>query len=244
VQSGRGTSDAAPSQLRANRLGNTMDSVAQPANGLLASLTADDLETIRPHLRTVELSQERSLFELGKTIKQIYLPHSGVVSLVVQMATGDGVEVAMMGRDSIVGVSAGLGVPVAATDAIVLLPGTASVIDVDRFRDAVEQSAALRTTLVRHGQALFVQALQTAVEALLARWLLRVRDLAGSDRFTLTQELMAQMIGARRNSVSIVAHTLQQEKYIRYSRGHVEILDLEGLRGIGLRMLYSRQGSV
>ena len=83
-----------------------------------------------------------------------------------------------------------------------------------------------------------------AVEARLARWLLRVRDLAGSDRFTLTQELMAQMIGARRNSVSIVAHTLQQEKYIRYSRGHVEILDLEGLRGIGLRMLYSRQGSV
>jgi CRP-like cAMP-binding protein len=216
-----------------------MDSVAQPANGLLASLTADDLETIRPHLRTVELSQERSLFELGKTIKQIYLPHSGVVSLVVQMATGDGVEVAMMGRDSIVGVSAGLGVPVAATDAIVLLPGTASVIDVDRFRDAVEQSAALRTTLVRHGQALFVQAQQTAgcnathaVEARLARWLLRVRDLAGSDRFTLTQELMAQMIGARRNSVSIVAHTLQQEKYVRYSRGHVEILDLEGLRAL------------
>jgi CRP-like cAMP-binding protein len=216
-----------------------MDSVAQPANGLLASLTADDLETIRPHLRTVELSQERSLFELGKTIKQIYLPHSGVVSLVVQMATGDGVEVAMMGRDSIVGVSAGLGVPVAATDAIVLLPGTASVIDVDRFRDAVEQSAALRTTLVRHGQALFVQAQQTAgcnathaVEARLARWLLRVRDLAGSDRFTLTQELMAQMIGARRNSVSIIAHTLQQEKYVRYSRGHVEILDLEGLRGL------------
>jgi len=230
-----------------------MDSVAQPANGLLASLTADDLETIRPHLRTVELSQERSLFELGKTIKQIYLPHSGVVSLVVQMATGDGVEVAMMGRDSIVGVSAGLGVPVAATDAIVLLPGTASVIDVDRFRDAVEQSAALRTTLVRHGQALFVQAQQTAgcnathaVEARLARWLLRVRDLAGSDRFTLTQELMAQMIGARRNSVSIVAHTLQQEKYVRYSRGHVEILDLEGLRALAcecyaaVKALYDR----
>ena len=59
-----------------------------------------------------------------------------------------------------------------------------------------------------------------------------MRDLAGSNRFTLTQELMAQMIGARRNSVSIVAHTLQQEKYIRYSRGHVEILDLEGLRGL------------
>jgi CRP-like cAMP-binding protein len=214
-----------------------MDSAAQPANGLLASLSVDDLEAIRPHLRIVELTQERSLFELGETIRQIYLPHSGVVSLIVELATGEGVEVAMIGRDSIVGASAALGVPVAVTDAIVLLPGTAWVIDVDRFRDAVEQSAALRATLVRHGQALFVQAQQTAgcnathaVEARLARWLLRVRDLAGSDQFTLTQELMAQMIGARRNSVSIVAHSLQQEKYIRYSRGHVEILDLEGVR--------------
>ncbi len=97
----------------------------------------------------------------------------------------------------------------------------------------------MRCISVRHGQALFVQAQQTAgcnashgVEARLARWLLRVRDLSGSNHFTLTQELMAQMIGARRNSVSIVANTLQQARYIRYSRGHVEILDLEGLTGL------------
>jgi CRP-like cAMP-binding protein len=88
----------------------------------------------------------------------------------------------------------------------------------------------------RHGQALFVQAQQTAacnathaVEARLARWLLRVRDLSGSDRFKLTQECMAQMIGARRNSVSIVAHALQQSNVVRYSRGYVEIIDLDGL---------------
>jgi CRP-like cAMP-binding protein len=216
-----------------------MDSAAPLANRLLASLSANDFEAIRPHLRTVELSPERSLIELGEAIKQVYLPHSGVVSLIVEFETGERVEVAMIGSDSIVGVSAALGISVAVTDAIVLLPGTASVIDVDQFRAAVERSAALRTTLVRHGQALFVQAQQTAgcnashtVEARLARWILRVRDLTGSDRFTLTQELMAQMIGARRNSVSIVAHTLQQEKYIRYSRGHVEILDLDGLTGI------------
>jgi CRP-like cAMP-binding protein len=216
-----------------------MDSAALPTNELLASLSADDFEAIRPHLRIVELSPERSLIQLGEAIKQVYLPHSGVVSLVVELEAGERVEVAMIGSDSIVGVSAALGIPVAVTDAIVLLPGTASVIDVDQFRAAVERSAALRTTLVRHGQALFVQAQQAAgcnashaVEARLARWLLRVRDLAGSDQFTLTQELMARMIGARRNSVSIVAHMLQQAKYIRYSRGHVEILDLDGLTGI------------
>jgi CRP-like cAMP-binding protein len=216
-----------------------MDTASQPTNGLLASLSSDDFEAIRPHLRTVELTPERSLIQLGEAIKQVYLPHSGVVSLVVELEAGERVEVAMIGSDSIVGVSAALGIPVAVTDAIVLLPGTASVIDVDQFCAAVERSAALRATLFRHGQALFVQAQQAAgcnashaVEARLARWLLRVRDLAGSDQFTLTQELMARMIGARRNSVSIVAHMLQQAKYIRYSRGHVEILDLDGLTGI------------
>ena len=216
-----------------------MDSAAQSNNVVLASLSADDFEAIRPHLRTVELSPERPLIRLGEAITQVYLPHSGVVSFIVELAAGERVEVAMVGRDSVVGASAALGILVGVTDAVVLLPGTASVIDVDRFRAAVEQSAALRTTLVRHGQALFVQAQQTAgcnashsVEARLARWLLRVRDLSGSNHFTLTQELMAQMIGARRNSVSIVANTLQQARYIRYSRGHVEILDLDGLTGL------------
>jgi CRP-like cAMP-binding protein len=216
-----------------------MNSVARSANGLLASLNADDFEAIRPHLRTVEISQECSLIELGEAITHVYLPHSGVVSLVVGFATGERVEVAMVGRDSIVGVQSALGLPIAVTNAVVLLPGTASLIDADRLRAVVERSAPLRAILLRHAQALFVQAQQTAgcnashaVEARLARWLLRVRDLAGSDHFTLTQELMAQMIGARRNSVSIVAHTLQQEGHIRYSRGHVEILNLDGLSKI------------
>jgi CRP-like cAMP-binding protein len=216
-----------------------MDSAARSSNVVLASLSADDFEAIRPHLRTIELSPERSLIRLGEAITQVYLPHSGVVSFIVELAAGERVEVAMVGRDSVVGASAALGIPVGVTDAVVLLPGTASVIDVDRFCAAVERSAALRTTLVRHGQALFVQAQQTAgcnashgVEARLARWLLRVRDLSGSNHFMLTQELMAQMIGARRNSVSIVANTLQQARYIRYNRGHVEILDLDGLTGL------------
>lgn len=213
-----------------------MDSVARSANGLLASLDDDDFEAIRPHLRTVQLSQGRSLLELGEAIEHVYLPHSGVVSLVVGLETGERVEVAMVGRDSIVGLSGALGVAVAATNAVVLLPGLASIIDVDRIHAAAERSAALRTILVRHGQLLFVQAKQTAgcnashpVEARLARWLLRVRDLAGTQRFMLTQETMAQMIGARRNSVSIVAHMLQEAGYIRYSRGHLEILDLAAL---------------
>jgi CRP-like cAMP-binding protein len=213
-----------------------MNPVARSASGFLDSLSADDFEAIRPNLRTVELSQDRLLMEVGNAIEHVYLPHSGVVSHIVELETGDRVEVGMIGREGVLGGLAALGEAVALTSAVVLLPGTASVIDVDQLRAAAERSKTLRATLARHGQALVAQARQTAacnavhaVEARLARWLLRVRDLVGSDRFTLTQELMAQMIGARRNSVSFVAHMLQQSNYITYSRGHVKILDMEGL---------------
>lgn len=140
----------------------------------------------------------------------------------------------MIGRDSVLNLAQVD--TVAITNAIVLVPGVASMLEIDRLRAAAEQRPALRAILARHGMALFVQAQQTAgcnaahtVESRLARWLLRIRDLTGSDRFVLTQELIAEMIGARRNSVSIVAHSLQRSNYIRYSRGHIEIIDLEGL---------------
>jgi CRP-like cAMP-binding protein len=213
-----------------------MDSEARLQNGLLRSLSADDFEALRPHLRTVELTQSRVLAKVGEPITHVYLPHSGVISLVVELAQGDRIEVAMIGRDTILNLHGALAESVAVSNAIVLLPGVASMLDVDRLRAVVELRPALRPTLARHGMSLFVQAQQTAgcnaahsVESRLARWLLRVRDLTGSDCFVLTQELIAEMIGARRNSVSIVAHTLQRANTIRYSRGHIEIIDLEGL---------------
>jgi CRP-like cAMP-binding protein len=214
-----------------------MESAGRSPNGFLKSLCVHDFEAIRPHLRTVELSAEFSLIRLGQAVTQVYFPHTAVVSLVVELDAGEQVEVAMVGPDSILGAFGALGEPVALINAVVMLPGSASVIEVHQLRTVAEQSNTLRETIVRHGQALFVQAQQTAacnashaVEARLARWLLRVRDLSGRDRFKLTQELMAQMIGARRNSVSLVAHSLQQTNIIRYSRGHVEILDVPCLK--------------
>ena len=207
-------------------------SADQLQNGLLQSLNKSDFEALRPHLRTVDLSEDFTLLEIGQTVTRAYFPHTAIVSIVVEFKGGERVEVALIGPDSVLGAFS----RVALTKAVVLLPGTASVIEIDRLHAAADQSPALRETLLRHGQALFVQAQQTAgcnavhtVEARLARWLLRVRDLSGSNRFKLTQELMAQMIGARRNSVSLVAHTLLKANVIRYSRGHVEILDPDGL---------------
>lgn len=213
-----------------------MDSAPRSPNGFLSALTPDDFELIRPHLRTVDLVQEFVLAEVDESLQRAYLPHRGVISLVVRLAKGEHVQVAMIGRDSILGSFSGLGNTISLNSAVVLVPGVASTLDIDRLRAAAEQSATLRTMLLRHGLAAYAQIQQTAgcnashtVESRLARCLLHTRDLSGSDRLVLTQELMAQMIGARRNSVSLVANMMQQADFIHYSRGHIEITNLDGL---------------
>ena len=120
---------------------------------------------------------------------------------------------------------------------IVQVEGIASILDVDTLRTVADQSVAFRTTLIRHEQAQFAQAQQSAacnvshsVEARLSRWLLRTRDATGSDTLGLTQEFLAQMLGVRRTSVSLVANTLQAAGLIRYRRGRIEITNLEGLQ--------------
>jgi CRP-like cAMP-binding protein len=211
-------------------------SAGRPPNGFLSALNADDFELIRPHLRTVEMSQALVLVEVDDTLKRAYLPHGGVISLIVKLARGEQIQVAMIGRDSIFGTFSALGDPTALNSAVVLIPGVASALDVDRLRAAADQSSTFRAVLMRHGLAVYAQIQQTVacnashtVESRLARCLLQTRDLAGGDKLLLTQESMAQMIGARRNSVSQVANMLQQANFIHYSRGHIELNDPDAL---------------
>ncbi|WP_291685091.1 Crp/Fnr family transcriptional regulator [Bradyrhizobium sp.] len=213
-----------------------MDSAPRSPNGFLSALNSDDFELIRPYLRTVDLVQESMLVEVGEPLRRAYLPHKGVISLVVKLAKGENVQIAMIGRDSVFGSFSALGDPIALNGAMVMVAGIASALDVDRLRAAADQSATFRATLVRHGLAVYAQIQQTAgcnaahtVESRLARCLLHAHDLSGGAKLVLTQEAMAQMIGARRNSVSLVANTLQQANFIQYSRGHIEILNIEGL---------------
>jgi CRP-like cAMP-binding protein len=214
----------------------TSDTISRPPNGFLSALSADDFELIRPHLRTADLVQETVLVEVGERLTRVYLPHQGVISLVVKLAKGEHVQIAMIGRDSILGAFSTLGDATAISSAVVLVSGTASTVELDRLRDAAQRSANLRALLARHGLAAYAQIQQTAgcnaahtVEARLARCLLQVHDLSGGRELALTQESLAQMIGARRNSVSLVANTLQQANFIHYSRGHIVITNLEGL---------------
>jgi CRP-like cAMP-binding protein len=213
-----------------------MHSVEHPRNLLLQALPAAEFEALRPRLELVQLVKDTVLVEAGAPITHVYPPHSGVISLMVRLSEGQSVEVAMVGRDSVFGASAALDGGISLADAIVVLPGTAAMLSVADFRAAAERSAALRGLVARHEQALFAQAQQSVacnashtVEARFSRWLLRVRDLSDSETWPLTQEFLAQMIGVQRNAVSIVAHALQKAGMIRYSRGHIEIKNVDRL---------------
>ena len=214
-----------------------MSLAQRPPNRMLQALPETEFEALRPRLRGFEMVRETILIEAGAALTHVYLPHSGAVSIVLRLSEGQTLEVAMIGRDSAVGVAEALGDGISLTDAIVLFPGTASIIEIADFRTAVVQSPAFRNLLVRHALALFAQAQQSAacnashsVEARMARWLLRARDLWDGETLPMTQELLARMIGVQRNAISIVAHALQQAGVISYSRGHIEIQDMEALQ--------------
>ena len=209
--------------------------MAQSPNMLLNTLPAKTFAAIEPHLKTVELVHGEVLGEAGDSITRVYFPHSGVISLVVELSVGDMIETAMVGRDGALNISSALDGKVSLNKAIVQLAGAASTIDVDQLRKIVREFDAFRSLLIRHEQVLFAQSQQSAacnashsVEARMCRWLLRMRDLAAAD-LMLTQEFLAQMLGVRRPSVSLVANTLQKAGLIKYRRGNIRLLDIAGL---------------
>jgi len=206
------------------------------ANHLLASLAADKIAALLPHLQTVELPPETVLFETGDTIQTIYFPLRGVASVVVDLSAGETIETAMIGRDSLVGGSAAFDNQVSLNRVVVQVGGAAAALNVDRFRELVQQSESFRAKLARHEHFLLAQAQQSAacnathaLDQRLCRWLLRCRDLLDSDDIGLTQEFLAEMLGVRRTSVTLVAGALQKSGLIRYRRGHIRLLDHGGL---------------
>jgi CRP-like cAMP-binding protein len=209
----------------------------RPPNGFLRSLTNGDFELLRPHLHDMKLEHSKVLFDVAGKIPYLYFPHSGVVSLVVVLADGDLIEAGMIGRDGVVGTAAALDDAVALNRAVVQIGGAGSVIDMVHAQAAVTASRALRKKLYQHDQILLAQAQQSAacnakhqVEERLCRWLLRTRDLVGEDALPLTQEYIAQMLGVRRTSVTLAARNLQAVKLIKYRRGLINVVDVEGLQ--------------
>jgi CRP-like cAMP-binding protein len=214
-----------------------MSANQRPPNRLLQMLPAADFDLARPHLKIAAMDSGALLVEAGEPLAQVYLPHSGIVSMVVNLSGGQAVEVAMVGHDGAVGASEALCDGISLTDAAVLCPGVSTVIAVADLKAIAGQSPAWRHLIVRHKQALLAQAQQSvacnaahSVEERLSRWLLRARDLWDGETLPMTQELLARMIGVQRNAVSIVAHALQQAGILSYSRGQIEIIDIAKLQ--------------
>jgi CRP-like cAMP-binding protein len=206
-------------------------------NLLLASLSASDAAAIHPHLKPMRLEHRKILFETGNPVDAVYFPTTAIISLVVGLSSGEMVEAAMVGRDGVVGASSALDGRISLSLAIVQIAGDSLICDVDALRGAALQSHTLLSKLIRHEQTVFSQAQQSTacmashdVEARLCRWLLRARDWSGSDTLLFTQEFLAEMLGVRRTSVTTTAHTIQRAGMIKYSRGKIQILDVEALR--------------
>jgi hypothetical protein len=208
----------------------------QSKNRILNSLPQNIFAAIEPHLRHSDLAFGAIVAETDHVVDHVYFPYTGVVSLVVEMAVGDMIETAMVGRDGVVNGTSALDGKIALHRGIVQVAGAASVVAPDALRSLADEFGPLRGMLIRHEQVLFAQAQQSAgcnashtVEARMCRWLLRIHDLTGSDSLELTQEFLAQMLGVRRSSVSVVAGTLQKAGFIKYSRGHIRLLDIAQL---------------
>jgi CRP-like cAMP-binding protein len=206
-------------------------------NRLLASLSQGDIALLLPHLKLVQVKQHQILFDTGDTLHTTYFPLTAIISLVVLLSKGETVEAAMVGRDGVISATAALDGKIAVNRGVVQLAGEVMACDSHALKLAAKRSDPLMSLLLRHEQALFSQAQQSAacmanhvVEARLCRWLLRARDLAGTDTLAFTQEYLGEMLGVRRTSVTVVAHTLQQAGFIKYARGKIMLSNLEGLQ--------------
>ena len=204
-------------------------------NRLLAVLESDDLQSVTPHLRPVTLNLSQVLYRPGEKLRSVYFPTSSIISLLTDLADGSGLEVGLVGKEGMVGLSAMLG-GTETQVATVQASGGALEMPAEKMRDEFARAGAFQRGLLRYTHALMTQISQSVVcnlrhpiESRLARWLLMYHDRLGRDEFELTQEFIARMLGVRRSGISEVAANLQGRGLISYSRGKIRILDRKGL---------------
>lgn len=205
-------------------------------NKLLATLSQEEYERLLPNMEHMPLPYKQIIYGPNEPIKHVYFPKSGIISLLTVLGDGGTVEVATVGNEGMIGIPLLLGVDQTPAETIVQVPGECLRMKVDVFRKEVFPGSPLHNLLLRYTQALINQIAQTAacnrlhsVEERACRWLLLSHDRVDSDQFPITQEFLAQMLGVRRASVSVVAAILQKAGLIRYHRGNMTILDRQGL---------------
>lgn len=205
-------------------------------NGLLAALPEADLARWLPELEWIELPLGKVLYEPGGVEMHVYFPTSGIVSLLYVMKNGDAAEIAVVGNEGIVGISLFMGGNSTPSSAVVQSAGWGYRLKAQTMKDAFERFGPVTHLLLRYTQALITQMSQTAVcnrhhslDEQLCRWLLLSLDRLPGYELAMTQELIANMLGVRRQGVTECALKLQEAGLIRYSRGRIQLLDRQGL---------------
>jgi CRP-like cAMP-binding protein len=208
-------------------------------NRLLACLAARQFAQLAPHLKQVSLLHGAILHEPDTQVEWVYFPMSGAVSLLAVMKGGQEIEIASIGREGAVGLSARSGPCRARTRALVQVAGVAKAIPSPVIRLAIARDEFIRDVMIRYKSTLSAQTQQIAacnalhsVEHRLARWLLQMSDRIESIEFPVTQHTLSCMLGVRRTTVTLVAHKLQQDGIIHYRRGHLVIVNPGALRAL------------
>lgn len=205
-------------------------------NGLLSTLPAEEYQRISPNLQRVSFSLGQVLYESGGQLDYIYFPTDAVVSLLYTTRDGSTAEMGMIGNDGVVGVALFLGGNTTPNRCVVQIAGGAFRMKAKLLQEEFARGGAFQRLMLRYTQALITQISQTAVcnrlhsvEKRLCRWLLLSHDRADSDDLLMTQEFISNMLGGRRESVTVAAGRLQDAGLIHYARGHISIADRKGL---------------
>ena len=210
--------------------------VAPARNHLLAALPQSDLDRLTPYLRLVPLSLGEAVYEAGVALGHVYFPVDSIISLLNVMADGAAAEVAVVGNDGVVGVSLFMGGESTPSRAVVQSAGHAYRLRATILKAEFTRAGPMQHLLLRYTQALLTQMAQTAVcnrhhtlDQQLCRWLLLSLDRLPSNELAMTQDLIANMLGVRREGVNDAAGKLQEAGLIHYSRGHIVVLDRLGI---------------
>ena len=205
-------------------------------NRLLAVLPAIERERVYPKLELVRMPLGSVLYESGSRMDHVYFPTNSIISLLYVMADGASAEIAVVGNDGMVGVSLFMGGETTPSRAVVQSAGVAYRLPGSLLKEEFRRGGAMQYLLLRYTQALLTQMAQTAVcnrhhsvDQQLCRWLLLSLDRLASNELAMTQELIANMLGVRREGVTEAAGKLQAAGVIRYSRGRITVLDRPAL---------------
>jgi CRP-like cAMP-binding protein len=205
-------------------------------NRLLAALPDAERKRWLPDLEPIDLPLGQVLYESGRTLSHVYFPTTAIVSLLYVMENGASAEIAVVGNEGIVGISLFMGGESTPSRAVVQSAGRGFRLKAELMKEEFNRAGAVLHLLLRYTQALLTQMSQTAVcnrhhtlDQQLCRWLLLSLDRLRSSELAMTQELISNMLGVRREGVTEAAGRLQESGLIRYRRGHISVLDRPGL---------------